>query len=165
MATITLKGNPVHTIGDLPKIGSQAPDFSATTSDLTEIRLKDYLGKKVILNIFPSLDTAVCAMAVRHFNEMANNLKNTVVLCISADLPFAQKRFCATENLQNVLTVSLFRHPEFGKLYGVTITDGPLAGLMSRAVVILDEHGKVVYTQQVGEITDEPDYTAVLAAV
>lgn len=165
MSKISFKGNPVNTVGTLPKIGNQAPEFSLTKADLSEISLKDLKGKKVILSIFPSLDTAVCATSVRKFNESANQLNNVAVVCISADLPFAQARFCGAENLKNVITASTFRHPEFGKQYGVTITDSPLAGLMSRAVIVLDENGKIIYTQQVPEITQEPDYQAALAAV
>ena len=161
MATITLKGSPLHTIGTLPAVGIQAPDFTVTKTDLSEIRLKNYSGKKIILNIFPSLDTPTCAAAMQHFNEIAAQMDEILVLCVSADLPFAQKRFCATEHLENVQPVSVFRHPGFGKDYGVTITDGPLAGLLSRAVLILNEHGKVLYTEQVSEIANEPDYVAI----
>lgn len=160
MTTITLKGNTINTIGNLPAVGSQAPEFTLTKTDLTETTLKDYAGKRVLLNIFPSLDTPTCATSVRHFNAAVNKLPNTTVLCVSADLPFAQKRFCGAENLANVIPVSSFRHTDFGKTFGVVIQDGPLAGLLSRAIVILDETGKVMYTQQVKEIVDEPDYTA-----
>jgi thiol peroxidase len=162
MATITLKGAPTNTIGELPKMGSQAPGFTLTKADLSEATLTNYPGKKIVLNIFPSLDTPTCAMSVREFNKKAGELPNVVVLCISADLPFAQQRFCTTENLKNVIPLSVFRHPEFGKNYGVTIVDGPLAGLLSRAVVILDEKGNVIYSQQVPEIAQEPDYNAAL---
>jgi thiol peroxidase len=165
MTKITLKGNPVTTVGTLPKTGSQAPNFTLTKADLTDLTLQDYAGKKIILSMFPSVDTGTCAAAARHFNEDAAKLSNTVVLCVSADLPFAQKRFCAAENLQNVTTASSFRHLEFGKNYGVTITDGPLAGLLSRAIVVIDEKGKVIYTQQVPEISDEPDYEEVLDSI
>lgn len=165
MAAITLKGKPCNTVGALPKIGSQAPNFTVTKTDLSELTLKECMGKKTILNIFPSLDTPTCALSVRHFNEAASKLKNTAVLCVSADLPFAQKRFCGAENLTNVIPVSIFRHPEFGVKYGVAIKDGPLAGLLSRAVVILDEKSVVLYTQQVSEIANEPDYQAVLNAL
>ncbi len=165
MATITLQGKPIHTIGDLPKIGSQAPDFTLTKVDLSEVSLKDYAGKKIILSIFPSVDTGPCATAMRHFNETASKLKNAIILCVSADLPFAQKRFCGAEGLNNVIPVSAFRHTEFGKKYGVVITDGPLTGLLSRSVVVLDEKGKVVYTQQVAELSGEPDYQAALKAI
>ena len=162
MTAITLERNPTHIVGALPKVGTQAPDVVVTKADLSETSLKDFLGKKVVLSLFPSLDTGVCASAMRRFNEVANKLNNTVILCISADLPFAQKRFCGAEHLDNVTTASVFRHPEFGKKYGVTIIDGPLTGLLSRAVVVIDEQGKIIYTQQVPEITQEPDYDAVL---
>lgn len=163
MATITLKGNPIHTLGNLPEIGSKAPDVTLIKNDLSEVHLSDYKGKKVVLNIFPSLDTPTCAASVRHFNSEASNLSNTVVLCISKDLPFAQARFCGAEGLNNVITLSDFRTGEFGKKYQVEIIDGPLAGLESRAVIIIDENGQIVYTQQVPEIVDEPDYADVLS--
>jgi len=165
MSRITLKGSSINTIGSLPNIGHKAFDFSLTNMDLSEIALKDFAGKKVILNIFPSLDTAICATSVRHFNSVASQLANTVVLCISADLPFAQKRFCSTENLANVIPLSVFRHQDFGRTYGVTIIDGPLMGLLSRAIVIIDEKSKIIYTEQVAEIADEPNYPAALAAL
>lgn len=165
MTTITLKGNPIHTIGELPKLNTQAPSFTLTKGNLTETTLKDYAGKKVILNIFPSLDTATCATSVRQFNAKANTLENTQILCISADLPFAQNRFCTTENLENVIPLSTFRHPDFGKNYGLTITDGVLAGLLSRAIVVLNENGMVIHTEQVPEIADEPNYEAALSAL
>jgi thiol peroxidase len=165
MTTITLKGNPVTTVGSLPRIGTQAPDFTLTKIDLSETGLEDFAGKRIILNIFPSVDTAICSTSVRQFNEKANKLEQTVVLCISQDLPFALKRFCAAENLTNVLPLSAFRHPEFGENYGVKMTDGPLRGLLSRAVVIIDTSGKVIYTQQVPEIADEPNYDAALQAL
>ncbi|OGT49716.1 MAG: lipid hydroperoxide peroxidase [Gammaproteobacteria bacterium RIFCSPHIGHO2_12_FULL_38_11] len=158
MATIYFKGTLTHTVGSLPTIGSIAPDFIVTKTDLSEINLKNYLGKKIILNIFPSLDTSTCASAMQYFNKLAGQLKNVLVLCISADLPFAQKRFCVAKQLDNVLPVSVFRHPGFGSDYGVTIVDGPLAGLLSRAVVMLDESGRVMYTEQVSELTHEPNY-------
>ena len=163
MTTITLKGNPVQTIGVLPAKKTKAPDFTVTKTDLTEVGLKSLFGKKIILNIFPSLDTPTCSRAMVHFNSVAKKYADMVVLCISADLPFAQSRFCGTEHLQNVIPASVFRHPEFGKAYGVTVTSGPLAGLLSRAVVMIDQQGTVVYTQQVAEITDEPDYAALEA--
>lgn len=165
MATIKLQGNPVETVGSLPAKDAAAPDFTLAKTDLSDAKLADYKGKKVVLNIFPSIDTPVCASSVRHFNKVAGETANTVVLCISADLPFAHTRFCETDGLKNVESLSVFRSPEFGKSYGVTITTGPLAGLMSRAVVVLDPAGKVVYTQQVPEITEEPDYDAALAAL
>ncbi len=164
MAEITLKGNSINTCGDLPAIGSDAPDFCLTKTDLSDASLKDYAGKTVILNIFPSLDTAVCANSVRKFNEKASKLDNTVVLCISNDLPFAHKRFCETEGIENVTNLSELRGRDFGDNYGVRISDGPLAGVLSRAIVVVDENGKVVYTEQVPEITQEPNYDAALAA-
>lgn len=164
MAHITLRGNPVDTIGDLPPVGSKAPAFTLVKTDLTETRLRDFDGRRLVLNIFPSLDTPTCAMSVRTFNREATGtgLRNTSVLCVSADLPFAMSRFCGAEGLQDVIPASVFRSPEFGRDYGVLITTGPLAGLLSRAVVVIDEGGRVLYTQQVGEIADEPDYAAVL---
>lgn len=165
MASITLKGNPVSTAGDLPAVGSSAPAFSGVKTDLSACSLADLSGKKVVLNIFPSIDTGVCAASTRRFNEEAGKLDNTVVVCVSVDLPFALGRFCGAEGLENVVPVSVFRNPEFGKGYGVTITDGALAGLLSRAVVVVDESGKVVYTEQVPEITQEPNYEAALAAI
>lgn len=165
MTTITLKGKPLKTVGALPKIGSQAPDFTLTKTDLTEINLKQCLGKKTVLNIFPSLDTPTCATSVRHFNEEANKRTDVAVLCVSADLPFAQKRFCETENLERVMPVSIFRHPEFGVKFGVTIKEGSLTGLLSRAVIVLDEKGKVIYCEQVNELANEPNYQAAMAAL
>lgn len=160
MATITLQGTPFSTIGNLPAVDSTAPLFTVTKTDLSELMLKTCLGKKVVLNIFPSVDTGTCAAAMRRFNELANQLPSTVVLCISADLPFAQKRFCGIEKLERIIPASTFRHSDFGKNYGVMITEGPLAGLLSRAVVIIDEKGKILYTQQVLELSQEPDYDA-----
>lgn len=165
MATITFKGNPVHTVGNLPAQSSTAPAFTLTKTDLSEVSLKDLAGKYVVLNIFPSMDTPTCATSTRKFNSEANKLDNAHVLCISMDLPFAQKRFCAAEGLDKVMPLSAFRHAEFGDKYGVKIADGPLAGLLSRAVVVIDPQGKVIYTQQVAEIADEPDYAAALAAL
>ncbi len=162
MAEITLKGNPIHTLGTLPETGSMAPEFKLVKTDLSEAKLSDYKGKKVVLNIFPSLDTATCAASVRRFNAEASALDNTVVLCISKDLPFAQARFCGAEGLNDVITLSDFRDGSFGKAYQVEIVDGPLAALESRAVVIVDEEGKVIYTQQVPEIVDEPNYEEAL---
>jgi thiol peroxidase len=164
MANITLRGNPIHTKGELPKTGEKAPDFQLTGNDLKDVSLATYAGKKKILNIVPSLDTAVCATSTRHFNEDAGKLENTVVLVISNDLPFAQKRFCTTEGLANVVALSELRTRDFGDAYGARITDGPMAGLLSRAVVVIDEHDKVVYTEQVPEIAQEPDYAKALAA-
>jgi thiol peroxidase len=163
MSIITLNGSPLHTVGSLPPIGSMAPDFTVTKTDLGEINLKDYLGKKIVLNIFPSLDTPTCANTMRHFNEIAQQLPDVLFLCISLDLPFAQKRFCVAEHLDNVHCVSVFRHPAFGAEYGVTILDQPLVGLLSRAVLILDEKGKILYSEQVKELSNEPDYANILA--
>lgn len=165
MATVTLKGNPIHTTGDLPAVGSPAPDFKLTTTDLKDVSLAEFKGKKKILNIVPSLDTPTCATSTRKFNEKGGSLPNTVVLVISADLPFAMKRFCTTEGLANVVSLSLVRGKTFAKAYGVLIEDGPLAGLTARAVVVLDEHDKVVYKELVPEIGQEPNYEAALAAV
>jgi thiol peroxidase len=164
MAQITFKGVPVKTCGELPAKNSPAPDFSLVKQDLSETDLSHYKGKRLVLNIFPSIDTGVCAVSVRKFNEKAAALKNTVVLCVSMDLPFAQSRFCGAEGIKDVVTVSAFRS-SFGEHYGVTIAEGPLAGLLSRAVVIISESGKVVYTEQVPEIAQEPDYDAALAAL
>ena len=165
MAEITFKGNPVHTAGSLPKAGAIAPDFTVVKTDLSSMSLSEFKGKKVILNIFPSLDTPVCATSVRRFNSEADKLKNTVVLCISRDLPFAQKRFCGAEGLNNVITGSEYQDSSFSDAYKVCIVDGPLAGLLSRAIVIVDEGGRVAYTEQVPEIAQEPDYDKALAAV
>lgn len=165
MASISLHGNKVNTIGNLPEINSQAPDFSLVNTDLETKTLKDFAGKNIILNIFPSVDTGVCAASVRAFNQKAATLENTKVLCISKDLPFAQKRFCGAEGLENVINLSDFRDGQFGKNYQVTITDGPMQGLLSRAIVILNSEGKVIYTEQVAEIADEPDYDAAMAAI
>ena len=166
MAKITLKGNPVNTIGELPAVGSQAPDFKLTATDLSVKSLGDFKGSKVVLNIFPSLDTPTCAASVRRFNELATGLDNTKVLAISKDLPFAHARFCSSEGIENVTNLSGFKcSSSFGKDYGVEIVDGPLAELFSRAVVVVDENGKVIYTQQVPEIVDEPNYDEVLEAL
>lgn len=164
MAQITLGGNPIHTSGELPKVGAQAPEFKLTTGDLKDVGLADYKGKRKVLNIVPSLDTPICATSTRKFNEQASSLPNTVVLVISADLPFASKRFCTTEGLSNVVTLSLMRDKAFGKDYGVLIQDGPLAGVTARAVLVLDENDKVVHSQLVPEIKQEPDYAPALAA-
>lgn len=165
MAKITLQGNPFNTCGPLPATGSKAPDFLLTKTDLSDVRLSDFSGKKLVLNIFPSLDTAVCATSVRKFNAAAEKEANTVVLCVSKDLPFAHNRFCVAEGLKNVVSASQLRNDAFGLDYGVQITDGPLAGLLSRAVVVLDEQGVVIYTEQVPEIVQEPDYDAALAVL
>jgi thiol peroxidase len=164
MAQITLGGNPIHTVGELPAVGSATPSFTVTKGDLSDITPADLAGQRVVLNIFPSLDTATCATSVRKFNEIAAGLQNTTVLCVSADLPFAQGRFCGAEGLANVSTASTFRG-DFGAAYGVQMADGKLAGLMARAVVVLDESGKVVHSQLVPEIAQEPDYDAAVAAL
>lgn len=162
MAKIKLKGNVIHTNGDLPEIGEKAPEFVLTDNELNDIRLNSYKGKKVVLNIFPSLDTPVCATSVRKFNAEAEKLENTVVLCISKDLPFAQARFCGAEGLDNVITLSEMRDNNFSNNYGVKIIDGPMAGLMARAVIVLDEDMNVKYTELVPEITQEPNYEEAL---
>jgi thiol peroxidase len=162
MSQITLKGNPIHTCGTLPAVGSQAADFVLTKTDFADVSLQNFAGKKIVLNIFPSIDTPVCATSVRRFNTEAAKLKNTVVLCVSVDLPFAHNRFCGAEGMQNVIPVSELRKRKFGEDYGVRIIDGPLAGLFSRAVVVIDEKGKVIYTEQVPEIAQEPNYETAL---
>ncbi|WP_225321396.1 thiol peroxidase [Rhizosphaericola mali] len=164
MSQITLKGSPIHTVGTLPQVGSEAPDFTLVDVNLADEKLDKYKGKNVILNIFPSVNTGVCAASVRNFNKDAAGLTNTVVLCISKDLPFAQSQFCGAEGIENVVMLSDFRN-DFGHLYGVQMADGPLKGLLSRAVVVLNPEGKVVYEEQVPEIAQEPNYTAALAAV
>ncbi len=165
MASITLQGNEIHTNGKLPEKGTKATGFTLTGKDLSEVKLEDFSGSRLVLNIFPSIDTGTCATSVRTFNTEAAELENTKVLCISKDLPFAQNRFCGAEGLNNVITLSDFRTGEFGKNYGLEIIDGPLKGLHSRAVVVIDEHGKIIYTEQVGEIADEPNYKAALEAL
>ena len=165
MAKITLKGNPVKTIGQLPKVGKKAPKFSLVKADLSVVKLKDYRGTKLILNITPSIDTSVCAISVKRFNKEVTKLENTKVLYISKDLPFAQARFCGAEGVENVETLSDFVKGKFGKAYGVTIENGPMKGLLSRAVVVINEEGVVTYTEQVSEIVDEPNYEAALKAL
>ncbi|HUH27150.1 thiol peroxidase [Gelidibacter sp.] len=165
MAIITFKGNQVTTFGELPKIGGDAPNFRLTATDLSSKSLNDYLGHNVILNIFPSVDTGVCAQSVRTFNEKASQLENTKVLNISKDLPFAFARFCAAEGLENVESLSDFRDGNFGKNYGLTFIDGPLEGLHSRCVVVLNDKAEVIYTEQVSEITEEPNYEAALQSL
>ena len=164
MASITLKGNAINTCGDLPAVGSGAPGLNLVNGDLGDVTLADYSGKRKVLNIFPSVDTPVCAASVRRFTEDATKSENTVVLNISADLPFAQTRFCGAEGIEGAVTLSSFRSA-FAKEWGLEISDGPLAGLCSRAVVVLDESDKIVYAQQVGEIVDEPDYEKALGAL
>lgn len=165
MADITLKGNAISTIGELPAVGTKAPDFTLVRSNLSKASLSDFKGSKLVLNIFPSIDTGTCAASVRKFNEQAASLENTKVLCISRDLPFAQARFCGAEGLENVITLSDFAIGAFGKNYGVEILTGPLTNLHSRAVVVLDEEGTVLYTEQVPEIVDEPNYEKALASL
>lgn len=165
MAKITLHGNPIHSNGELPKVGSKAPDFKLTTKDLKDVSLADYKGKKKLLNIVPSLDTPVCAISTRKFNEHAKQHKDSVILVVSADLPFAQGRFCGNEHLDNVIPLSLIRSKKFAEDYGVLIKDGPLAGVTARAVVVLDANDKVVYTELVPEIGQEPDYDKALKAL
>ena len=165
MATITFKDNPVTTSGNFPAAGEAAPDFVLTGTDLGTVTLSDYKGKKLILNIFPSIDTGVCATSVRAFNEKASSLDGTMVLCISRDLPFAQSRFCGAEGLDNVIPLSEMKDRDFGPAYGIDMVDGPLAGLLARGVVVVDEQGTVIYSEVVPEITREPDYEKALGAV
>lgn len=162
--TVICRGQEVHTSGPMVKVGQQAPDFRATNADLQDVSLSSFKGKRIILNIFPSLDTPTCALSVRQFNARASELENTVVLCLSMDLPFAQSRFCSTEGLNNVVPLSVFRSHDFLKEYGLQLADGPLKGLMARAVIVIDETGKVCYTQLVSNISNEPDYDAALRA-
>ena len=162
MSKLTLKGNSINTIGNLPELGSKAPEFSLVGTNLSDVKNTDFQGKRLILNIFPSLDTATCAASVRRFNVEASKIDNAAVICISKDLPFAHGRFCTTEGIVNVVSASEFRSNSFGKNYGVMITDGPLQGLLARAVVVLDEEGTVLYSQLVPEITEEPDYQLAL---
>ncbi|GAB2685443.1 thiol peroxidase [Aliiglaciecola sp. 3_MG-2023] len=164
MATVTLQGNSFETVGELPAVGSKAPDFNLVKVDLSPASLSDYAGTRLILNIFPSVDTATCATSVRKFNEKAASLENTKVICVSKDLPFAAARFCGAEGIDNVINGSSFRS-SFGEDYGVTFKTGPLSGLLSRAVVVIDTDGTVMFTQQVAETTNEPDYDAVLSAL
>ncbi|WP_272960235.1 thiol peroxidase [Barnesiella viscericola] len=165
METTAFKGTPVHTCGHLPHTGSQAPRFTLTRGDLTELRSEELKGRRIVLNIFPSLDTAVCATSVRKFNQLAASLDNTTVVAVSKDLPFAQSRFCTTEGIENLIAASAFRSPEFAREYGIEMVDGPLAGLLARAVVIIDGTGRIIYTELVPEITHEPNYEAALKAL
>lgn len=162
METIYFQGTECHTSGNLPAAWTEAPQFTLVTPDLKEVSNDTFKRKRIVLNIFPSLDTEVCAMSVRHFNKSAAELDNTVVLAVSMDLPFAAGRFCTAHDIKNVIPASAFRHPEFLKNYGVEIIDGPLKGLLARAVIIIDENGKIAYRQLVNEITNEPDYAAAL---
>lgn len=165
MAKITLKGNPIETAGQLPEKGTKAPAFSLVGTNLANVTLESFSGKNVVLNIFPSIDTPVCAASTRRFNKVAGETENSVVMCISADLPFAHSRFCEVEGLKNVIPLSVFRNQDFGTDYGVTITTGPLAGLLSRAIVIIDKTGHIAYTEQIPEIAQEPGYDAALDAL
>ena len=165
MAAITLGGNAINTSGELPKVGTKAPEFQLVKNDLSIASLADFAGSKLVLNIFPSIDTGTCATSVRTFNAKASALENTKVLCISRDLPFAQKRFCGAEGLENVINLSDFKTGSFGKDYGLEITDSVLAGLHSRVIIVLDENGIVKYTEQVPEIADEPNYELALASL
>ena len=165
MATVTLKGNEIHTLGELPAVGSMAPEFNLVKGDLSSATLGDYRGKKVVLNVFHSIDTGTCANSVRQFNTEAAELDNTVVLCISRDLPFAMNRFCGAEGIDNVETLSDFKDGNFGKTYGLEYIDGPIQGLLSRVVIVVDQQGKVIHTEQVQETVEEPDYKAALEAL
>ena len=165
METIYFKGTPCHTYGSIPAVGEKAPCFNLVTPELKEVRCSDFEGKRIVLNIFPSLDTAVCQMSVRKFNQAAADLKNTVVLCVSMDLPFAAARFCSAEGIENVIPASAFRSPMFSEKYGLQIVDGPLAGLLARAVIVIDENRNVIYSDLVEEITNEPDYEGALSVL
>jgi thiol peroxidase len=165
MAQTKLGGEPINTVGDLPAVGSPAPPFTLTGGDLSEVTLDKFAGQRLVLNIFPSIDTKVCAASVRRFNELAAGMNNAAVLNVSADLPFAQGRFCGAEGIERVQSASTFRNPEFGDAYGTRLADGKLAGLMARAVVVVDENGTVSYTELVPEIGQEPDYDGALSAL
>lgn len=165
MAKITLKGNPINTNGELPAIGNMAKSFSLVANDLSVKTLDDFKGQNLVLNIFPSVDTGTCAASVRNFNKTAAELSNTNVLCISRDLPFAQSRFCGAEGIENVIMLSDFRTGQFGKDYGLEITDGPLVGLSSRCIIVINPDGKIIYTEQVRETVDEPNYDLALASL
>jgi len=165
MATITLQGNEIHTAGEFPRVGGKAPDFTLTDRDLNDVSLSRWMGKKKLLSIFPSVDTPVCALSTRKFNDYARTHDDTVMLMVSADLPFAQKRFCGDEGLANVMTLSTMRSADFARSYGVLIADGPLSGLTARAIVVLDENDTVVHAELVPEIAQEPDYEAALKAL
>ena len=164
MAITALRGTPVQTVGELPAVGETAPDFTLTGADLGDVTSTELRGKRVVLNIFPSIDTGVCATSVRRFNELASGLENTAVVCASADLPFALGRFCGAEGIENVVTASTFRS-DFGSEFGLTLGDGPMQGLLARAIVVLDENGAVLHTEVVGEIANEPNYDAAVAAL
>ncbi|RED49553.1 thiol peroxidase [Seonamhaeicola aphaedonensis] len=162
MATVSLKGNAINTKGELPSVGTHAPDFELAASDLSNKTLSDYKGSRVIMNIFHSIDTGTCAASVRQFNQEASELENTKILCISKDLPFAMSRFCGAEGIDNVETLSDFRDGNFGEAYNLTYVDGPIRGLLARAIVVLDENGKILHTEQVQEVVEEPNYQAAL---
>lgn len=165
MAQVKLKGNPINTIGELPKVGSKAPDFKLTNGDLKDVSLADFKGKKKILNIVHSVDTGTCATSAKKFNDTAPTLHNAIVLTISADLPFAQGRFCGSENIKNVVMLSMMRDKNFAKDYGVLVVDGPIAGICARSIVVVDENDVVKYTEQVQEVTGEPNYEKAIAAL
>ncbi|HMB99920.1 MAG TPA: thiol peroxidase [Flavobacteriaceae bacterium] len=165
MATVTLKGNPINTKGDLPSVGSKAPNFELAKDNLSDVTLDDYKGSRVIMNIFHSIDTGTCAASVRQFNEKASGLENVKILCISKDLPFAMARFCGAEGIENIETLSDFRNGNFGNSYNLTYIDGPIRGLLARSIIILDESGKILYTEQVQEVVEEPNYQAALDAL
>ncbi len=165
MANVTLLGNPIQTIGELPKPGTKAPDFKLSKTDLTDVTLEDYKGSKLILNIFHSIDTGTCAKSVKQFNEEASKLDNTKILCISKDLPFAQQRFCGAEGIENVEMLSDFRDGSFGKDYQLEFANGPVKGLLSRTIIVLDETGTILHTEQVQEVTEEPNYNLALEAL
>ncbi len=165
MATVTLKGNKIHTSGNLPAVGTKAPEFTLVKTDLSTATLSDFKGQAVVLNIFPSIDTGTCAQSVRQFNKDLNDIEDVTVLCISRDLPFAQARFCGAEGLDNVINLSDFRANEFGKTYGLDFIDGPLEGLHSRVIIVIDENGIITHTEQVPEIVDEPNYKAAFEAL
>ena len=165
MATVTLKGNEIHTSGNLPSVGSSAPDFKLTMTDLSSSSLSEYEGRRLVLNIFPSIDTGTCAASVRQFNKEAAELENTIVLCISKDLPFAQTRFCGAEGIENLVMLSDFKEEKFGNDYGLLYVDGPIQGLLARSIVVINEDGKVVHTEQVSEVVEEPNYKAALEAL
>ncbi len=165
MAKTKLKGNPVNTSGRLPRLGMRAKDFVLTANNLADMTLADFAGKKILLNVFPSVDTSVCAMSVRTFNAEAAKVKNAVILCVSRDLPFALGRFCGAEGIDRVITLSELRNRDFGRNYGLEMIDGPMAGLLARAVIVLDAEGKVAYTELVDDITHEPNYAAAIKAL
>lgn len=165
METIFFKGTPCHTYGQIPAVGTEAPGFDLTGKDLQPVRLSDYDGKRVVLNIFPSLDTPVCAMSVRKFNKEAADLDNVAIICVSMDLPFAMSRFCSAEGIDNVIAASAFRSPVFLQNYGVQMIDGPLAGLLARAVIVMDENHRIIFSDLVEEITNEPDYKGAISVL